>query len=71
MPSGNTPPFNTSARPVSGAGFVWPIASGDLAAAFRKNGYFFFAGFFAGAFFAGAFLVLHPHVLHILFFSFP
>jgi hypothetical protein len=67
----NTPPLDASAGPASGVGFVWPIASGGLAATFRKNGYFFFAGFFAGAFLAGAFLVLHPHVLHILFVSFP
>lgn len=44
---------------------------GSLAAALQKTDYFFFAGFFfAGAFFAGAFFVLHPHVLHIVLFSF-
>ena len=35
--SRDTPPFDTSAGPVSEVGFVWPIASGGLAATFRKT----------------------------------
>lgn len=64
------PADERSSRPYPQEGFL-PTTSGGLAATFKKDDYFFFAGFFfAGAFFAGAFLVLQPHVLHIFLFSF-